>query len=203
MINSYPTDLPPLIPKKKRQSHIKPPLRITPEHDPAIPPAAFVEKAILGAWGGSRCLYLGAASDQFAYGKVLQYNCITVDVVDCSKERCLMLRQSHRWVHDIIHGWFEFLSRYMLSDYDTILWVNGPCIQGRERALETIQACEAMKPQRFIIVNELSPPELGKDPPPADIRHSMWTAKDFLELGFEVRMWPGSRGAVLAWKDCR
>lgn len=189
--------------KKKFGANLRPPLRVTPEHDPSIPPAAFIETAIPGAWNGSRCLYLGAATDQFAYAKVLQYNCLIVDILDCAKARCLLLRQSHRWVHDIIHGWFEFLPRYVIADYDTVIWVDGPCIQTAERAKETIRHCESLKPQRFIIVNELTPPNLPKDASPADLRHSLWNADDFLSLGFEVRMWPGGRGAVVAWKDCR
>lgn len=189
--------------KQQRRAQIKPAMRVTPEHDPAIPPAAFIETAIMGAWNGNKLLCLGAAPDQFAYNKILNYNCITTDVLDCSKSRCLALRQSHRWLHDIIHGWFEFIDGYMLPHYDTILWVNGPCIQTKEGAIKTIEACKKMKPQRFIIVNELAPPDATEDTPLADLRHSLWTVDDFISLGFTARMWPSGRGSVIAWKDCR
>jgi len=189
--------------KKKWQRHEpKPPLRITPEHDPAIPPAAFVEQVVPGVWHGSRLLYMGACSTQFAYAKVLRYNCIETDVIDCSRQRCFLLRQTHRWLHDIIHGWYQFLPGYMLPDYDTILWVNGPCSLSKDEAFKVIGYCQALKPHRLVIINELEPPQA--DPAgPEDRRHSLWTASDLISLGFNARIWLQDRGSVIAWKDCR
>lgn len=173
------------------------------ELDPCLPPASFLEQLIPGIWAGSRLLYLGADRDQFSYHRPLQVNCINTDVLECSPARCKALRQSYRWLHDIVRGWIQFVGQYSLDDYDTVMWVNGPSLLPREESLSALKQCtEILRPKRLIVISELAPPDdpdekLARE----DVRKSIWTPDDFLELGFNAKVWPANRGAVIAWKN--